>query len=319
MRAVKRAVDPENLSNPDKLIPPPDTRSSWRPREHASRLKPSGGLDVNRTDAFVEIDDICMSFADVENALADTPYELPYEPLGGTPDMSVLAALDLGLPSLREPTPARPRDLILGAHLRRHSEESPLELGGRCAKDVAGYELRKLVYGAHGRLGALCGVRLRIMPRPTDSRLLHSTTMALDAAIALCRRLRLAGLPFRYLGVLISADGGAAVTGRLELNGGALDRYIETICAISMSSSWHDSADSRWCDPVMRSLADATRPLVGAPYAMAPVADLPDHGRPVFVSVGHRRVWWRGVTADPDAGNGWLVKDLVDAFAAVPR
>jgi len=273
-------------------------------------------------DALIEIHDPAVTFADAEAALSNEPYELPYEPLGGTPDLSVVLALDLGLPALREPTPARPRDLILGAYVRLRPGRQPVELGGRCAKDVAGYELRKLLYGARGRLGDLCAVRLRLLPRPSDSLLVHGPATALDTAVTLCRRMRSAALPFRYLGILVAEDGTANVTGRLELNGGTLERHRRTLSEAAGPASLDVSSGNCWTDPVMRFLAGSAA-LVGAPHVLTPcgirLARLATHGRAIFVSVGHGRVWWRGQPPTDATDDGLLVKDVIAAFKAAPR
>lgn len=104
MRAVKRAADADHLSNPGKIIP--EVAAPQVVKNDLVRLPLPGRPRVNVVDALVEIDGV-VTFADVEAQLARTAYELSYEPLGGTPDQSVLAAIDLGLPGLREPSPAR--------------------------------------------------------------------------------------------------------------------------------------------------------------------------------------------------------------------
>ena len=321
MRAVKRAADPENLCNPGKIVPPIGSPPAGK--DSSVRLSMSASSRVNLIDAFIEIDNASVTFADVEADLADTPYELPYEPLGGTADQAVLAAIDLGLPALREPSPARPRDLILGAELQRDHTKTVVALGGRCAKDVAGYELRKLVYGGRGRLGILSAARLRLLPRPTDSRLIHGAAMTPDAAVTLCRRLRTLALPFRYLGVLITVDGAATVTGRLELTGGVLDRQLEILHRETSDTSWQVSTGNRWLDPVMQALADPTNALVGAPHVLTHragrLARLANHGRTVFISNGHGRTWWRGQPYASATSSGWLVDGVIGSFAAVRR
>jgi hypothetical protein len=131
----------------------------------------------------------------------------------------------------------------------------------------------------------------------------------------------LAALPFRYLGVLIAEDGAATVTGRLELNGGTLNRHLRALHVAGGHTSWHIAVGSRWGDPVMRSLADPTNALVGAPHALthrvARLARIANHGRTAFISVGHARTWWRGQPPTPAAAEGLLVKDVVAAFTAV--
>src|SRR5439155_9966694 len=139
-------------------------------------------------------------------------------------------------------------------------------------------------------------------------RLVHGPAMTLDAAVALCRELHSAALPFRYLGVLIAEDGTAAVTGRLELNGGVLDRHLRALPGVNRTS-WRITEGSRWADPVMQSLADPTGALIGAPYALsagtARLARLANHRRCAFISVGHGRIWWRGQPNTPVTEDGW--------------
>ena len=323
MRAVKRAFDPAGLSNPGKVIPSAEQAAAGGPSRaaRAARRVRQPGLHVRRIDALVEINDSAITFADVATALSGGPYELPYEPLGAAPGLSVIAALDAGLPALREPSPARPRDLILGADLDRNPGEPAVSLGGSCAKDVAGYELRKLVYGGRGRLGTLRAVRLRLLPRPTDSRLIRGPEMPIDTAEMLCALVRTADLPFCYLGVLVTASGSASVTGRAELRGGTLDRHLGILQSVSPQTPWDVTTGDRWTDPVMRALADDGTSLAGAPAGSprqtALLRNLAGGGRAAFMSTGHRRVWWRGEPPSPSRRSG-LTGRIISAFRAAP-
>jgi glycolate oxidase len=322
MRAVKRAFDPGGLSNPGKVIPPPEQAVTGGPRRgaRAARRGRQPALHLRRIDALLEINDGAITFADVAAALDGGPYELPYEPLGADPGLSVIAALDAGLPALREPLPARPRDLIVGADLDRKPGEPAVGLGGSCAKDVAGYELRKLVYGGRGRLGILRAARLRLLPRPDDSRLIRGPEMPVDAAEMLCALIRTVDLPFCYLGVLITASGSASVTGRAELRGGTLERHLGLLQSVRPQTHWDVTTGDRWTDPVMRALADDGTSLAGAPSGSARqtalLRSLARGGRPVFMSAGHRRVWWRG--EPPSLSRSDLTGRVVSAFRAGP-
>ena len=297
MRRIKDAFDPDDLSNPGKILPdvstPDNGHSVSRTNGDTSSPNPVPPR-LNRVDALIEIDDPRTSFADVHAVLADSPYELPYEPLGGVPGHPVLAAIDAGAPSVRETGPARARDLILGADLQR-ADNSALSVGGSVAKDVAGYELRKLVYGGRGRLGTLRRARLRLVPRTSDSKLVHAASGTIDDAIAECRRWHAADLPFCYLGVLLATDGTAAVTGRLEIRGGTLDRHIPRLQAIT--PDLHVTSGDLWHDPAMRMLAADDLPLAGRAglpwHHSTLLRDLADDHVAVFASVGHGRTWWR--------------------------
>ena len=58
-----------------------------------------------------------------------------------------------------------PRDLVLGVRARL-ADGSVVRGGGRVVKNVAGYDLPKLLTGAHGVLGELLELTLRLHPLP---------------------------------------------------------------------------------------------------------------------------------------------------------
>ncbi|WP_394620174.1 FAD-linked oxidase C-terminal domain-containing protein [Lentzea sp. JNUCC 0626] len=277
MRGVKHVFDPDGLANPGKLLPA-EARAT-PPPFHAAHPR------VDVLDAYLEADE-STTFAEAAAMLADTPYELCYEPLGTTPDHGIVAAVDAGLPGLREPHPIRPRDLLLGATV------GDLDLGGTVTKDVAGYDLRKLVHGGRGRLGTPRRVRLRLLPRPSDTRRMSVAGLAVPDALDLVLRLHRARLPFAHLGVLVEA-GTATVTGRLELRGGTLRRHLDRLTELVPSATAKEGP--LWTDPPMRMPCGAG--VSGAPW------DHPDLlGRPgttAYASVGHHRIWWDG-TPEPD-------------------
>jgi glycolate oxidase len=321
MRGLKRAFDPMGLSNPGKILPP----ESPAPALTASHRRPPSPLyrspaHFHRIDALLELSDPATTFGDIELLLADSPYELPYEPLTGSRELSVLAALDAGLPGVREASPVYTRDLIVGADLEAERGPTLIELGGRCAKDVSGYELRKLVYGARGRLGRLSQVRLRVWPRPTDTQLARSTPLSLDDAISLCQKIHGAGLPFSHLGVLTDSTGSTIVTGRLELRGGTLGRHVDRLRAIDPRQPWTVSPSPRWIDPVMHALGQETMPLAGAPGVpwrhTALLNALRRQATASFASTGHSRAFWCGIPIprEPSA----LTTATISAFEGTP-
>ena len=320
MRRIKCAFDPEDLSNPGKILPD-EPRSAKEPLSRSALRMPlppiPGPPWLNRVDALIDIDDPRTTFADLDSVLAESPYELPYEPLGGVPDQPILSAIDVGAPGLREAGPARARDLILGADLRRDHDELAVPLGGIVAKDVAGYELRKLAYGGRGRLGALGRARLRLFPRASDSRLVHTDPRPIDDAIVLCRRIHSADLPFCYLGVLLTTDGMAAVTGRLELRGGTLDRHVTRLHATAPDLHFTIVSGSLWNDPAMRALATDDMPLAGIaglPWNhVERLKTLAEQQFAAFASVGHRRTWWRGTPPEQEERSR-LTEATVAAF-----
>ncbi|MEG4071108.1 FAD-binding oxidoreductase [Microcoleus sp. Pol14C2] len=109
-----------------------------------------------------------MKFADLQEILAAAGQFLPIDPaypqqatLGG-----IVATADAG--SLRHRYRGV-RDLLLGITFVR-SDGKIAVAGGRVVKNVAGYDLMKLLTGAYGTLGVISQVTFRVYPLPESSR-----------------------------------------------------------------------------------------------------------------------------------------------------
>lgn len=77
------------------------------------------------------------------------------------------------------------RDMLIGVQFVRYDGELA-RAGGRVVKNVAGYDLMKLMTGAHGSLGILSELTFRLYPMAATSRTLVLTggEMAIEKAIA---------------------------------------------------------------------------------------------------------------------------------------
>ncbi len=103
--------------------------------------------------------------AELETLLADSGQMLAFEPphfgaaatLGGT-----IAA---GLSGPRRPYAGSARDFVLGVKLINGWGEV-LGFGGEVMKNVAGYDVSRLMTGAMGTLGVLLEVSLKVLPLP---------------------------------------------------------------------------------------------------------------------------------------------------------
>ncbi|MGC1306382.1 MAG: FAD-binding oxidoreductase [Phormidesmis sp.] len=84
------------------------------------------------------------------------------------------------------------RDMLIGVQFVRYDGEVA-RAGGRVVKNVAGYDLMKLMSGAYGSLGILSELTFRLYPVQGNSRslLLTGTTTAVEKAVA---DVRLSGL-----------------------------------------------------------------------------------------------------------------------------
>lgn len=101
----------------------------------------------------------------IRDALRDTAFRCPYLPVTESETASLDILLRSGVRSLTERHYGHPRDLLLGALLRVKSGDR-FALGSLYAKDVAGYGLRRLLFGSRELLGILDVVVLRVAPRP---------------------------------------------------------------------------------------------------------------------------------------------------------
>ena len=84
-------------------------------------------------------------------------------------DPTVGACLAANLSGPRRHRYGAPRDLVLGATLVL-ADGTIASSGGKVVKNVAGFDLGKLVCGSEGRLGLIARVCLRLHPRPAAAR-----------------------------------------------------------------------------------------------------------------------------------------------------
>ena len=101
---------------------------------------------------------------DLQVVLAKERQFMPWDPpsVGRATVGGVLAS---GEPGFRRQPGARPRDLLLGFDALL-ADGTPVSAGGRVVKNVAGYELMKLLVGSRGTLAFLTRVHLRVRPVP---------------------------------------------------------------------------------------------------------------------------------------------------------
>ena len=86
--------------------------------------------------------------------------------VGGLPGKATLGGtIACGLSGPARPYTGAARDFVLGVRLINGKGEV-LRFGGEVMKNVAGYDLSRLMAGAQGTLGVLLDVSLKVLPRP---------------------------------------------------------------------------------------------------------------------------------------------------------
>ncbi|MBP6058017.1 MAG: glycolate oxidase subunit GlcE [Nitrosomonas sp.] len=129
--------------------------------------------------------------ADLEAALDQHGQMLAFEP----PYFGAVATLGgcvaTGLSGPRRATAGAVRDFVLGIRLLNGKCED-LSFGGQVMKNVAGYDVSRLMVGAMGTLGVLLEVSLKVLPKPSVEITLR---MQLDEAAAIEKMNQWAGKP----------------------------------------------------------------------------------------------------------------------------
>jgi len=206
----------------------------------------------------------------------------PTEPAGATVG-GLLATGDSGARRLRY---GALRDLVIGVTLVL-ADGTVARAGGNVIKNVAGFDLSKLVYGSLGTLALVAEVVLRVHPRPEAS-----ATVVVPASVstAAARSLELLASPLepsavdwaagrlavRFEG---TAAGVAAQTASLhELLGGA-GAGAELLVAAAEAALWRELAARRRAEPGDTVAFAGTLPsrltaVYGALVAAADTADV---------------------------------------------
>jgi glycolate oxidase FAD binding subunit len=204
--------------------------------------------------------------ADLEALLASRKQMLPFEPPHFGPAGTVGGAVAAGLAGPRRASAGGVRDFVLGAALVSGGGEL-LRFGGRVMKNVAGYDVSRLLCGSLGILGPIVEVSLKVLPRPAVERTLE---FALDApaAIALFNRAARRPLP-------VSATSWYDGSARIRLSGAAA--AVDAACAaLGGRPVDTDQAGAWWSDlrhhrapalaartPLWRVVVPATAPELG--------------------------------------------------------
>ena len=106
--------------------------------------------------------------AEIETALDAAGQMLTFEPPHFGEHATLGGTIACGLSGPRRPYMGSARDAVLGCKLINGKGEL-LHFGGKVMKNVAGYDVSRLMVGAYGTLGVLLEISLRVLPRPPAS------------------------------------------------------------------------------------------------------------------------------------------------------
>ncbi|HET9123241.1 MAG TPA: glycolate oxidase subunit GlcE, partial [Acidiferrobacteraceae bacterium] len=155
------------------------------------------------------------ALATLEETLRRERQMLAFEPPHFGRDATVGGCVATGLSGPGRPWRASVRDHVLGISCVTGAGEY-LHFGGRVIKNVAGFDVSRLMVGAFGRLGILVDVTLRTVPLPQCSR----TQVFEEPGNGLLERLRaLAAGP--------SVSAAAAIEGRIFVRLSGSERAVQ--------------------------------------------------------------------------------------------
>jgi len=175
--------------------------------------------------------------ADVEALLARHGQQLAFEPPSYGPMATLGGTVAAGLAGPARIARGPVRDYILGTRLLT-GDGRVLKFGGEVMKNVAGYDVSRLLAGSLGVLGVLLEVSLKVLPIARGTRTLRRRIDA-QGAIDLLGAVAQRGLPLT--GSFWSAD---ELYVRLEGSPSGLDEVVRTIGGDLMDESaaaslWH--------------------------------------------------------------------------------
>ena len=219
----------------------------------------------------------------LEAALAEEGQMLSFEPPRFGPGATIGGTIACGLSGPARPYAGSARDLMLGTRVLT-GRGQVLRFGGEVMKNVAGYDLSRLMTGAYGTLGLLLEVSLKVMPIPAAQQTLVQEQSENDA-IRLMNTW--AGTP---LPVTATCHDGERLYVRLSGAETAVAQAAKTIGGETLDNQdhfWHAQIREQGHD----FFADATTLWRLSLPSTTPPLDLP--GRQLIEWGGGQR-WYRG-------------------------
>ncbi|MBV7570806.1 glycolate oxidase subunit GlcE [Pseudomonas sp. PDM27] len=224
--------------------------------------------------------------AELAQALDAAQQMLPCEPPSFGDGATVGGIIACGLSGPRRPWSGSVRDFVLGTRvITGHGKL--LRFGGEVMKNVAGYDLSRLMTGSYGCLGLITEVSLKVLPKP---RKVLSISLEMDPERAL---LRLAEWGQQPLPISAACHDGTRLHLRLEGGEGSVAAAHERLGGERLDASyWEDLNEQRL------SFFDEDQPL----WRLS----LP-HNTPRLSLPGRQLIDWGGAQR-------WLKSDAEAAF-----
>ncbi len=157
---------------------------------YGNKIKTNHDIDIKPYSGIIHYEptELCITvragtrLAELEAELSKHQQILPFEPPFFTQNATIGGTVATGLSGPRRPYSGAVRDAILGVTIIDGQGEI-VRFGGQVMKNVAGYDVSRLMTGAQGTLGILLDISLRLIPKPEHNityQLPHSQQEALE-------------------------------------------------------------------------------------------------------------------------------------------
>jgi glycolate oxidase FAD binding subunit len=224
--------------------------------------------------------------SELAQALDAAQQMLPCEPPSFGEGATVGGMIACGLSGPRRPWSGSVRDFVLGTRVIT-GQGKLLRFGGEVMKNVAGYDLSRLMTGSYGCLGLITEVSLKVLPKP---RKVLSISLEMDPERALQRLAQWGQQP---LPISAACHDGSRLHLRLEGGEGSVAAAHERLGGERLDASyWEDLNEQRL------SFFDEDQPL----WRLS----LP-HNTPRLSLPGRQLIDWGGAQR-------WLRSDAEAAF-----
>jgi len=259
-------------------------------------VRPLAGISSYEPSELVVTVRAGTPLAELEAALQAQGQCLPFEPPRLGPGGTVGGMVAAGLSGPARPAVGGVRDYVLGATVLNGRAEL-LSFGGQVMKNVAGYDVSRLLAGSLGVLGVICEVSLKVLPLPVATATLR---FEMDQAAAIQQLNTWGGQPLPvnasawWDGMLVLRLSGAAaavVSARRRLGGELVDADL----AAGFWQGLRDQSDEFFVGARKAVAGGATLWRLAVPQTAAPLA-LP----------GEQLVEWGG-------GQRWVVTSAAAA------
>ncbi len=152
----------------------------------------SGVISYEPTELFITARAGTL-LSDINTTLSENGQMLAFDPPNVTDKTTIGGVVATGLSGSRRPYSGSVRDYILGIRCINGLGKD-LSFGGQVMKNVAGYDLSRLMTGAFGTLGIILEVSLKVVPTP-ETEITCCDSMTKEKALATMRGLSAQAIP----------------------------------------------------------------------------------------------------------------------------